>query len=1107
MGRRKHVQSVEKDVETRYMGASGRRCSASAHEASGDKSKAISTHVPGDEGGGYLSRKGSLGVRGGDAAQDRRGSQFTRNQRKSGDSFRRLSRQQGGGDPVHHHTSAAVPPLTHQQQQQQRRPHGVALPFAAYPIGDNNDQACGSGGEPRRQHPTGSISPSEPLGSPSRFRHGRQVLLDTGGAGQGPQKPCSPQCCQPPGPYAPHPSHEGSERNRSRATPDAQGLPHPPYCGSFESPLPPPLNPFCHLPQLPYVMTPQGLMAPPPLYLFAEQICPIIPCMPPPQLPCQSSENRNGAVPLQCYAKSGDALTVSPQAPRDYQQRSALDHNPVSSPQPTRVGDAPVLAANGATVSMTLAAAPQAAAVAQTTAAVGTELLRTASIRKHTSSFRKSQGQQQADIPATDPPITLPRTTSILNRVSSFKKAGRPISVSDQALQQEISMQQRLQTREQERVRLQQEMQARLAADKAAREQRLRELQQCRPPRNFAQQSSADPTPRVLEELPKLNEPSGNSTWERGPELPCKSSFPAQLPTRIISPASRPGADVPASSKAPLKPQRSPPAAISQSSAGLFATKGNLLMEAMEDRRTSPVPAMSEFSALRGPVGKDKVRAPDCESPAGIAQDSGPAGDAATSTAADALHTAVSATEQLWHRCTSLVLYEIPLRCTKTVNSDGVEQIDDSKFPLRLYGRTLRVTDVARQTTNEYHLDELVTHRRGSTRVDSKILQEVTEVLVAGYSASVLSLDSKGLSKPVSAFDSAAWLAKQRLLMNVLGAVEKRQSAYSQRAGSGEYFEAHFSFALVKKVSLKRAAEQNRANPATAQQTYEVVDLLPPEPTIVPLKMHSCVLYGDRLAGVQYRTLRNESEFMTALASAQAKANIILGRLADPVAADPDDEVAVNEQASVFQVITCVLLHRKEGAISLQEQMAEPAEAVYQRELECHVISSDDEDDTEARAAFRSHNTPSNHSDIIMNCLTCIGAQQSHDLWIAALERKESMAPAALFGSAFGGPAYTVVLASVDPTTAESAAALETQSAMAIKRHRRPLNGSARRLIQTLKYLMAGTHKTVEDAKCLSGSQQHSLKSGIRKHAAVLDALGQVLESIETRRFSGLDAT
>lgn len=485
-----------------------------------------------------------------------------------------------------------------------------------------------------------------------------------------------------------------------------------------------------------------------------------------------------------------------------------------------------------------------------------------------------------------------------------------------------------------------------------------------------------------------------------------------------------------------------------------------------------------------------------------IAKGKGPSGGAGTVTAVDAPAAPAAGTQQLWHRSPSLVLYEIPLRCAKTVTGKGEEQIDCSTFPVRLVGSKLRVMDAVKQTTTEYAIDEIVTHRRGSTFVESRLLQKVGEVLVAGYSASVLSLDSKGLGKPLAAFESAAWLAKQRLFRNLISTVKNMQSTYSKQVGSRDFFEAAFSFALVKKVSAEKAAEWKTTNPATSQRGYEVVDLLQTEPRVVQLKMHSCVLSGHRIGRVEYRTLRSESEFTQALVSAQANANIVLGRLADAVAADPNNEATAREQASVLQVITCVLTHRKAGAVSLQEQMAEPAEAVYKREAESDVISSDDEDDANVLGAFQSHNVPSACSDIIMNCLTCIGSQQSHELWTAALEHDQGTAPTSLFASAFGGPAYTVILASMDPSKVESAATLVTQSAMSMKLHRRPLNGSARRLIRTSKYMTAALQKKLNSANCPSGPQQRDLKADICKYAEALDSLREVVGSIEARRLS-----
>ncbi|KAG5495270.1 hypothetical protein JKF63_02326 [Porcisia hertigi] len=243
-------------------------------------------------------------------------------------------------------------------------------------------------------------------------------------------------------------------------------------------------------------------------------------------------------------------------------------------------------------------------------------------------------------------------------------------------------------------------------------------------------------------------------------------------------------------------------------------------------------------------------------------------------------------------------------------------------------------------------------------------------------------------------------------------------------------------------------------------------------------------------------------EFRAALLSAQATANIVLGHLADTVASDPQNEDAAREHASVLQVVTCVLMHRKSGAVSLQKQMAEPAERVYQRETANNMISSYDEDDAGASPTFRSHNTLSCNSDIILNFLTCIGSHQSHHPWNAALERDQTMAPLELLDGVFGAPTYTVVLVSIDPTKAEAAATLSTQFAMTIKLHRRPLNGSASRLIQTTKYKMADSQAGLNGPNRPSSAQQRDLNVSVQKNAATLQSLGELLHSIETRDFS-----
>ncbi|CBZ30109.1 hypothetical protein, unknown function [Leishmania mexicana MHOM/GT/2001/U1103] len=1050
MGRRKRVESAKTAEMRRNQGEDRGRGSMGVCSPSRSNNKNSSIQAPSGGGGGsdHVSRRGSFAVRGGDMAREHTSKHLSRNQPRSGSSFRRPPQQQGvGGGPPPNSTLNFVPPSqqyqlhsSHQpypcapQQEQQPYPQGIGFPSTAHLMNLSNGQACGNDGSARHHH-NGSIQPGEFSGNPLVARLNGRLLFTAVGATQEPQQQ-----------HAPYPSSPGYDRNLNWSTQNGQGQPYPPYCGSHSF-LPQQFTTVRNLPPLPYVMTPQGMMAPPPLYLLPMQGSPLMAYMPPQQQQqqehCEHQDKSNREAPLQHNAMNGNVMPASPLAPYGSQQHVLLDRPQVVSPQPTLVRHPSFLAEKSTATRVAPTAAPPTA----------------------------------ADPPAAATAagcILLPRTQSILNRVSSFRKAAQPASKGDQARQEEVHMQQRLYAREQERLRLQQEMHAREAANKAAREERLHKLLQRQPSRNFAQESTRNAAPRVLMESPKSSRVSSDNASEGRPAPPSEPVLALKQASSARSSSTHPTTDVPASSQESLDHRLPMSVARLHSPAGSHVSRGSLGMAASSSGATAV-----------------------------IAKGKGPSGDASTATAVvDVPAAPAVGTQKLWHRCPSLVLYEIPLRCAKTVTGKGEEQIDCSTFPVRLVGSRLRVIDAAKQTTTEYAIDEIVTHRQGSTFVESKLFQQVGEVLVAGYSASVLSLDSKGLAKPVSAFDSAAWLAKQRLLRNLIGTVKNMQSTYSKEVGSRDFFEAAFSFALVKKVSAKKAAEWNTTNRATSQRGYEVVDLLQTEPTVVQLKMHSSVLFGHRLDGVEYRALRSESEFTKALASAQANANIVLGRLADAVAADPNDEAAAREQTSVFQVVTCVLTHCKAGAVSLQEQMTEPAEAVYKREAESDVISSDDEDDANAFGAFQSHNVPSACSDIIMNCLTCIGAQQSHDLWTAALEHSHGMAPTSLFDTAFGGPAYTVVLASMDPTKVESAETLVTQSAMSMKLHRRPLNGSARRLIRTSKYMTAVLQKKLNRANCPSGPQQRSWMADICKYAETLDSLRKVLRSVEATRLS-----
>lgn len=889
------------------------------------------------------------------------------------------------------------------------------------------------------------------------------------------------------------------------------------------------------LPQPPLVMTPHGLMPPPVQFAYPVSLIPQRPGGMPPQMQAmygaqqmppqhpslQSRQSFRG--PMGNGAMNGGAPHMQPMQPpyMHPQQQQQMQQQQLAQPEmPPPQMPPPQMAP------------PQASADPLVAQGVSPLLPRSQSILARVSSFKKAAtkphdaeataaapaapaaAEAPAEADAAAGAVTLPRTTSILARRSSFKKAAAPLSEEAQARKAETEMASRLRAREEERLRLQQEMQARAAVEQEMREQRLRELQQRQAVRqNTLREPTTEMAPRVLEEAPRAAAPVPEAA---APTV--KLSSPASTKSTSLPPVSQAGPSPPPPRQTAPPAIASPPSVTvshtspnSTSASNVKNVKGSQPSPGtISNRSHSPVPDTADLLALlESPVAdKPLADAGRSQRPGAMARSAAaPVPVAAAAAPAEAARTTNGATPeaptQLWHRSPTVALYEVPLRCAKVVNKDGEEQIDDSKFPVRIFGSKLRVQDPARAAPAEFLVDEIATHRRGSTNVESKLLDKVVDIFVAGYSASVLSVDAPGMAKVVSAFDSAAWLAKQRLLMNVAAKVEKMHAIYSHQIGSSSAtIEAAFSFALVKKASAQQAAEWGIKTPTMAQRTFEVVDLLQSQPASMPFKMHSNVLHGQRLSGVQYLALRGEAEFTAALATAQANASAFLARLADEVAADPENEVLAKEQASVFEVVTCVLTHRMPGAVTLDEQLGEPAEAVFRRENAGEVISSDDEDDTDAPTVFRAHNGPSGNSDLILSCLTCIGAQESHGLWTAALERNANVVPTALLDTALGGPVFSVVLSSVDPTKAESAATLTTQSAVSLKLHRRALNGSARRLIISAKYGTAMAQHELNGANRPSGAEQRDIKAGIRKLAVSLDSLGKLLESLKVRRFS-----
>ncbi|KAK7202125.1 hypothetical protein NESM_000281600 [Novymonas esmeraldas] len=918
----------------------------------------------------------------------------------------------------------------HPQQQQQMFP--AMGPPNGYPMQPGYHPNGSDASSRQNNNNSSSVPPADGAGSPLLGRRASQVRFTTGN-GAPPQQQQQQQQPPPPQQQPPPPQQQQQQQQ--------QWFPPPPpqhQRGGFEGMSPQQLAHLRSLPQLPYVMTPQGLAPPPPLYPFS---------MPPFPQPFNGQPHMqgNGTYMAQRPSPGGPNMGAAAAVPPSISDPHLASTAPVTSP-----------AAGGTT----------------------TLLPRSQSILNRTSSFKKSQEAQQ---PSTDAVPTLPHTSSILTRVSSFKKPAPPPSSAEQKRQQVDDLQDRMRKREEERLRLQEEMQARAAADQAAREQRLRDLRQRQAGRSLGPDpTSGNTAARLMEELPTAAVAESAAPPPSAP-APRRASQSERSPPTVTARPTHP------SPVAPAPPPQRPP--VSQSppslSSGSRRSAENVhsAQSRPQSRNKSPVPDTADLLAMLESMDAGGVALRPQSRPASVA----PLGSGGSHEG-----------QPLWHRPPAVVLYEIPLRCTKFVNKNGDEEIDDSKFPVRIFGSCLRVKDAPQGPSAEFHLDELVTHRRGSTKVESRLLTKVCDVVLAGYGTSLLSLDAKGLSTPVGAFDSPAWLAKQRLLLNVVATVEKMQNIYSKQIGSGRAssVEVAVSFALVKRASARQAAEWGITSPSTSQRTYEVVDLLQPKPAVVPFKMHSCALAGHRLADVEYRTLHSEAEFTSALTSAQANAGVVLARLADAAAADGDQDAAAKEMASIFQVVTCVVTHHKAGAISLQEQLSESPDTVYKREIRGEVISSDDEDDAAAPTSFRTHNAPSGNSDVMLSCLTCIGAQEHHGLWSAALERNQGAVPTALFDSAFGGPTFTVILASIDPTKSDSAAALQSQAAMTMKLHRRPLNGSARRLIQLAKYRTAELQQELNGADRLSTAEQRDLKAEIRKHAVSLDSLSKVLTSL-----------
>ncbi|GET92057.1 hypothetical protein, unknown function [Leishmania tarentolae] len=363
-----------------------------------------------------------------------------------------------------------------QQQQQQQCPQGMGAFSAAYPTNPHNVQACGSEGSGGPYN--GSVVPSTLSRKPSAAPGSRQLLGGAGGAVQ---------------------EFQGSDRNLIRRTQNAQRQPYPlPSDGNVFPPLQAGHAP--NLPLLPYVMTLQGMMAPPPLYLHPMQGYPFIPNMPPPPpqqqqqwQPCEPPGMNYGVGAPQHNMVNGNMMPPVPQTAYVSPQQALLDW-PQAASQPPPMQRRTSFVAGKVTAT---SAAPTAVLPAEA-------------------------DPQAASTAANVTP--LPRSQSILNRVSSFKKVTQPESKGNQARQEEVDIKQRFDAREKERLRLQQEMQAREAAKQAERDQRLREELHRRPPRTFSQQSTTDKAPPVARVSPKSGNCSNGTASEN---LTAVASVPA----------------------------------------------------------------------------------------------------------------------------------------------------------------------------------------------------------------------------------------------------------------------------------------------------------------------------------------------------------------------------------------------------------------------------------------------------------------------------------------------------------------------------------------------------------------------------------------------------
>ncbi|CAD2221400.1 hypothetical protein AGDE_13197 [Angomonas deanei] len=255
-----------------------------------------------------------------------------------------------------------------------------------------------------------------------------------------------------------------------------------------------------------------------------------------------------------------------------------------------------------------------------------------------------------------------------------------------------------------------------------------------------------------------------------------------------------------------------------------------------------------------------------------------------------------------------LAVFEKPLQLGKRKK----EPEDTSSHRVKTYGDDycdIRVT-MDDESIESFHVDELVAHRKGSSFVESKQLDGVVKMFTRGRNTCCFGFDEES---HVSAqpLETPSWLVAQ----HVFASIAKCSDVSLDK--NAEFVELYISFAAIK-----------RKPDTPEEKTFEVLDLLAEGSVeFTGYRQVSHPLYGERLGGVTYRRVKSYQDFCKALLFAQSAAGTLRDTLEMKKQASSGDPLLAKECGSVIYVGSLIRKVVK-GDIVVQGGVPAPDEVI-----------------------------------------------------------------------------------------------------------------------------------------------------------------------------------